>query len=175
MSVYLGCQTEKGNGVYHHLCSWRSLPMIPDHPAYALRLVNKSPFKIHQAVYKLLLLCCISMCYLFKGGDSISPYSPKSPRASLLIFKVPGINPADHRICKFMLLWFSKMAIHLPCVFPCAWDAWCEGLFLFSWDSPMDPFSSWPCLCLFYPFWCGQFSTFGYEQSVLPDFGSFSE
>lgn len=60
-----------------------SLLAIPVPSGQALRLVNNSPTHVLQAIFKLVLLHCISMgqfIVLFKGRDFVSYCPLGSPR-----------------------------------------------------------------------------------------------
>lgn len=44
-----------------HFPPWRSLLIIPALPSHILRLVNKLPSHMLQVLFKMLLLCCMSV------------------------------------------------------------------------------------------------------------------
>ena len=50
----------KINGTCQHFCFWRSLLKKPVSPVYIRRLVYEFPSHIPQALFKLLLLGCVS-------------------------------------------------------------------------------------------------------------------
>ena len=78
--------------------SWRDLPEKSVSLGNALGLVNNSASYMHQAFFKLLLLCCICMnyllCCLFKDRDSVSYHPPGSLRAFV---KFQALSPSGCR------------------------------------------------------------------------------
>lgn len=167
------------------------LEKLPRDPCSTLRLVNKSPYRIPEAFFKLLFLCFTSEGLFFvvslQNGDLVSSYPPASPRAKPLNFKVPGIK---HQMilstCKIWPLCFRAKCYRdssFWCKFPM------QGLVgvrvcpppplpiplvsLWPTNNPTSPFSSrlflYSC-----PLPCGLFCTFSYGRAVLPIFGLFS-
>ena len=90
---------EERNSTCQLHCSWRSSSVIPAPPGHAPKCVKYSASCMSQALWKLLLLLCISvgclLCCLFKNGDSASSHPPGSPRTELADFlKFQVLSPA---------------------------------------------------------------------------------
>lgn len=135
-------------------------------------LVNKSPFCMPQAFFKLLLLCYISvaLCCTVPLKVRLSFFSPfwlfQSQAYWFLKFQVFSL--ADYKNLWNSASWFSKpnvMGSCLPLSAPMA--------FLPPADSLMGLFSFWPYLS-FLSSWCSLFSTFSYGEFVLSVLRSFS-
>lgn len=120
----------KRNGTCQHFCSQRNILQIPASLVYFLRLVNKFPSPIPQALFKPLLLCCLQLnylvCCLFRSGDSSFLLPSGSPGVKPCWFSkadVKGISPPSvGPQCQESLVWGLILLPFHVCDVPSIWD-----------------------------------------------------